>query len=204
MDFSWSPEHEQLRQMVRAFSQQTLVPHIAESEESETFPKELFRVWAKQGLLGVRYPEADGGAGLDKVADCIVREEISRVWQAFASAWSAHTHVALWPIWKAGTLEQKHRYLKPGLNGEVIGAFALSEPDIGSDTRALKTRAERVSGGWKLSGGKLYITNAPFADFLLLAARTRPELVSDSISFATAAPSTSSGNASVTSSHRYA
>ena len=182
MDFAWSAEHQQLRSMVREFCRQTLTPYIAEAEESETFPKELFRTWAKQGLLGVRYPEVDGGAGLDKVADCIVREEISRVWQAFASAWSAHTHVALWPIWKAGTPEQKRRYLKPGLNGELIGAFALSEPDIGSDTRALKTLAESVPGGWKLSGEKLYITNAPFADFLVLAARTRPELVSDSIS----------------------
>jgi alkylation response protein AidB-like acyl-CoA dehydrogenase len=182
MDFQWSPEHVQLRDMVRRFCQQELTPHITESEETESFPKPLFRVWGARGLLGVRYPEADGGAGMDKVADCIVREEISRVWQGFAAAWSAHTHVALWPVWRAGTPEQKRRYLRPGLAGELIGAFALSEPDIGSDTRALKTWAKRVPGGWSLTGAKLYITNAPFADFLVLAARTRAELVSESIS----------------------
>jgi hypothetical protein len=182
MDFQWSPEHVQLREMVRRFCQQELTPYVTEAEETETFPKQLFRVWGAQGLLGVRYPEADGGAGMDKVADCIVREEISRVWQSFAAAWSAHTHVSLWPIWRAGTPEQKRRYLAPGLKGEAIGAFALSEPDIGSDTRALKTWAKRVPGGWSLTGAKLYITNAPFADFLVLAARTRAELASESIS----------------------
>ena len=89
--------------------------------------------------------------------------------------WSAHTHLALWPIWRAGTLDQKARFFKPGLAGEKIGGFGLSEPDGGSDVRGMKTKASKVAGGWRLNGSKLYITNAPMADFLMVAARTKPE-----------------------------
>jgi alkylation response protein AidB-like acyl-CoA dehydrogenase len=182
MDFAFSSEHEQIRETVRRFSESVLAPLVEASEESETFPRQLWRQWAELGLLGVRYPVADGGAGFDKVADCIVREETSRVCQAFAAAWSAHTHVGLWPIWRAGTEEQKERFFRPGLRGERIAGFALSEPDAGSDVRGLKTRADPAPGGWRLNGSKLYITNAPFADLLLLAARTRPGPEPDAIS----------------------
>jgi alkylation response protein AidB-like acyl-CoA dehydrogenase len=174
MDFQFSSEHEQIRHTVRRFSETVLAPLVEQAEESETFPRQVFRQWAELGLLGVRYPVEDGGAGFDKVADCIVREETSRVCQAFAAAWSAHTHVGLWPIWRAGTAEQKERFFRPGLRGERISGLALSEPDAGSDVRGLRTAAARVAGGYRLSGSKLYITNAPFADQLLLAARTRP------------------------------
>ncbi len=174
MDFAFSPEHEQIRETVRRFSATVLAPLVEAAEESETFPRQLWRQWAELGLLGVRYPVADGGAGFDKVADCIVREETSRVCQSFAAAWSAHTHVGLWPIWRVGTPEQKERYFRPGLRGERISGFALSEPDAGSDVRGLQTRADKAPGGYRLHGSKLYITNAPFADQLLLAARTRP------------------------------
>ena len=174
MDFAFSPEHEQIRETVRRFSESVLAPLVEAAEEGETFPRQVWQQWAELGLLGVRYPVADGGAGFDKVADCIVREETSRVCQAFAAAWSAHTHVGLWPIWRAGTDAQKERYFRPGLRGERISGFAVSEPDIGSDVRSLKTRAGKVAGGYRLTGSKLYITNAPFADMLLIAARTRP------------------------------
>lgn len=182
MDFQLSSEHEQLRDTVRRFCRTEIAPLVAEAEETETFPTEIFRKWGDLGMFGVRYPEADGGAGMDKVADCIVREEISAVSQAFATTWSAHSHLALWPIWRAGTREQKERYLKAGLAGRLIGAFALSEPDTGSNIRALATKAEKVPGGYRLRGSKLYISNAPIADFILVAARTRPEMTSDAIS----------------------
>lgn len=182
MDFAFSTQHEMVRETVARFAAEQLAPLVAGAEEQETFPPDLFRRWAELGLLGVRYPEADGGSGFDKISDCIVREETSRVCQAFASSWSAHTHLALWPIWRAGTPEQKARYFVPGLAGEKIGGFGLSEPDGGSDVRALKTRAEKVEGGWRLNGAKLYITNAPIADFLVVAARTKPEPTADAIS----------------------
>jgi len=142
----------------------------------------LFRAWGELGLIGVRYPEADGGSGFDKVSDCIVREEMSRVSQAFASAWSAHSHLAIWPIWRAGTVAQQQRFFAPALAGERVAAFGLSEPDVGSNIRALQTRATKVEGGYRIRGSKLYITNAPIADFITLAARTKPEQHAGAIS----------------------
>ena len=182
MDFRLSAEHEQVRDTVRRFCRTEIAPLVAQAEESETFPVEIFRKWGDLGLIGLRYPERDGGAGMDKIADCLVREELSAVSQAFATSWSAHSHLALWPIWRVGTPEQKDRYLKGGLAGRLIGAFALSEPDNGSNIRALTTKAEKVSGGYRLRGAKLYISNAPIADFLLVAARTDPKLTNEAIS----------------------
>ena len=119
---------------------------------------------------------------MDKLADCIVREELSAVSQSFATSWSAHCHLSLWPVWRVGTDAQKSHYLKAGLSGRLIGAFALSEPDTGSNIRELKTRAVKEQGGYRLRGSKLYISNAPLANFMLVAARTRPELTNDAIS----------------------
>ncbi len=182
LDFSFSAEHESVREMVRRFAQDVMAPLVDQAEENEVFPRELFRQWGELGLLGVRYPEADGGSGMDKIADCVIREEMSVVCQAFASSWSAHTHLGIWPIWKAGTDAQKERFFRPALRGEKISAFGLSEPDGGSNIRALRTRARKVDGGWRIDGSKLYITNAPIADFMLLAARTSPELTPEAIS----------------------
>ena len=182
MDFTFSEEQQELRRTVRKFAESELLPLVRESEEAETFPRHLFRRFGALGLNGVRYPAADGGSGFDKVSDCIVREEMSRICQSFSSSWSAHSHLGIWPIWRAGTDDQKARFFQPALAGERIAGFALSEPDGGSDIRALRTRAEKVPGGWRLNGSKLYITNAPIADFLTLAARTAPELTPAAIS----------------------
>ncbi len=182
LDFTFSPEQEAVRETVRRFCREEIAPLVAEAEENETFPRQLFRQWGEMGLIGARYPVADGGTGMDKVTECIVREELSAVCQAFASSWSAHSHLGIWPIWRAGTASQKERFFKPALAGEKIAAFGLSEPDGGSNVRALKTRAARVDGGWRLDGSKLYITNSPIADFVLVAARTRAELTVDAIS----------------------
>src|SRR5689334_7889916 len=182
MNFEFTPQHEQVRETIARFATEEMAPLVRDAEENEVFPKQLFRKWGELGLLGVRYPEADGGSGFDKISDCIVREEMSRVCQSFSASWSAHTHLALWPIWRAGTPQQKARFFVPGLAGEKVGGFGLSEPDGGSDVRAMRTRAEKVDGGWRLNGSKLYITNAPMADFLMLAARTKPDHTADAIS----------------------
>ncbi|MBI2720157.1 MAG: acyl-CoA dehydrogenase family protein [Rhizobiales bacterium] len=182
MNFEFTAQHEQVRETIARFASEEMAPLVRDAEENEVFPKQLFRKWAELGLLGVRYPEADGGSGFDKISDCIVREEMSRVCQSFSASWSAHTHLALWPIWRAGTPQQKARFFVPGLAGEKVGGFGLSEPDGGSDVRAMRTRAEKVEGGWRLNGSKLYITNAPMADFLMLAARTKPDHTADAIS----------------------
>jgi alkylation response protein AidB-like acyl-CoA dehydrogenase len=182
MDFGFTAAQEQVRETVIRFAAKEIAPRVRDIEESETFPVDLFPKFADVGLLGIRYPVEDGGAGMDKVTDCIVREEMSRVCQSISAAWSAATHISIWPIWRGGTQLQKERWFAPALRGKMIGAFALSEPDGGSDTRALRTKAKQVDGGWVLNGAKLYITNAPFANFLLLAARTKPELTTDAIS----------------------
>jgi len=182
MDFAFSEQHEAVRDTVRRLCQTEHQKLVTAAEESEALPREVFARWGELGLLGVRYPEVDGGSGLDKISDCIVREELSYMSQGFASSWSAHSHLGIWPIWKAGTDEQRQRFFRPALQGCKIAGFALSEPDGGSNIRALRTRAERAAGGWKLRGSKLYITNAPIADFLLVAARTAPELSGEAIS----------------------
>lgn len=182
MDFEFSDEHKQLRNAVRRFCETEMLPLVEAAEETETFPRQLFKRWAEMGLLGIRYPVEDGGSGGDKISDCIVREEMSRVCQAFASAWSAHTHLAVWPIWRTGTPDQKERFLRPALAGAKIAGFAVTEPDGGSDIRALKTRATKAGDGYVINGSKTFITNAPIADFLLLAVRTRPDLAPDAIS----------------------
>jgi alkylation response protein AidB-like acyl-CoA dehydrogenase len=182
MDFAFSAEHEAVRERVRRFCRAEIAPRVAQAEDTETFPVEIFRKWGDAGLFGLRYPKADGGAGMDKLADCIAREELSAVSQAFATGWSAHCHLSLWPIWRIGTPEQKSKYLQPGVAGRSIGAFALSEPDGGSNIRALASTATKVAGGYRLSGSKSFITNAPIANFMLVAARTRPELTPEAIS----------------------
>ena len=182
MDFAFSPEHIQLRDTVRRHAEEEIRPLIEEADDTERFPKQLFRRWGELGLIGARFPEEDGGAGMDKISDCIVREELGRVNQAFCAAYSAHSHLGIWPVWRAGTAGQKDRYLKPALTGEQVSCFGLSEPDGGSNIRAMKTRAEKVDGGYRVNGSKLYITNAPMADFMMLAARTAPELKPSAIS----------------------
>lgn len=182
MDFSFTDDHEQVRDTVRRFAAAEITPIARHHDDTETFPRDMFRKWGDLGLLGVRYPAEDGGTGMDKISDCIVREELSYASQAFASAWSAHTHLGIWPIWKAGTPEQRAAYLPAAFAGEKISAFGLSEPAGGSNIRALKTRAEKIPGGWRISGAKTYITNSPIADFMLLAARTAPELTPAAIS----------------------
>lgn len=182
MDFDFSTEHKQLRDTVRRHAEDDMRPHVSEADDAERFPKELFARWGELGLIGARYPEADGGVGMDKISDCIVREELGRISQAFCAAFSAHSHLGIWPIWRTGTDAQKERFFKPALRGEKVACFGLSEPDGGSNIRAMKTRAEKVEGGYKINGSKLYITNAPMADFMMLAARTAPEIKPSAIS----------------------
>ena len=109
MDFRFTDEQNTLRDTVRRFSEREIAPLARQADDDETFPRAMFKQWGELGLLGVRYPESDGGAGFDKVSDCIVREELSRVSQGFASAWSAHGHLGLWPIWRVGTESQRER-----------------------------------------------------------------------------------------------
>jgi alkylation response protein AidB-like acyl-CoA dehydrogenase len=172
MDPYFKEEHYIFKEQIRRFCETEIAPLVNEAERTQTFPKHLFRRMGELGYLCIRYPEAYGGAGADKVTECILREEISRVCQGIASSLSAHSHLSTFPIYRMGTVAQKENYLIPAIKGEKIGSFALTEPDAGSDTKSIKTAAVRDGDHYILRGSKTFITNSPIADFLLTAAYT--------------------------------
>jgi alkylation response protein AidB-like acyl-CoA dehydrogenase len=165
-------EHHISRGQVRRFCETEIAPLVDEAERTQRFPRSLFPLMGRLGYLCVRYPEEYGGPGVDKITECIQREEMSRVCQGIASSWSAHSHLSTFPIYKGGTPEQKKNYLVPAIRGEKIGAFALTEPDAGSDTKAISSTATRDGDDYVLRGTKTFTTNAPIADFIMTAAYT--------------------------------
>ena len=143
MDFALSPQHAEIQRTVRDFAERRIVPVADELERKGEFPHEIIREAAGLGLLGVPYPEEIGGTGLDSLAYAITVEELSRASGSVGIIVSAHTSLGCNPIWLAGTDAQKERYLRPMASGEVIGAYGLTEPGAGSDSRGTKTRARR-------------------------------------------------------------
>jgi acyl-CoA dehydrogenase len=144
----------------------------------------VFGKLAAQGLLGLKYPEEYGGQGGDYLHEAVLVEELARTGSGGTAAGiGAHTNIATPPIWKFGTDEQKQRYLVPAIRGEKIGALGITEPGAGSDVAALRTRAERVDGGWVVNGEKTYITNGVRADFVVTAVKTTAEGGHHGISF---------------------
>ncbi|HEX6140825.1 MAG TPA: acyl-CoA dehydrogenase [Candidatus Limnocylindria bacterium] len=175
MDFSLSPQHEEIRRTVRDFAEREIRPVADELERRGEFPHEIIRKAAALGLLGVPYPEDVGGTGLDALAYAITIEELARVSGSVAIIVSAHTSLGCNPIFLAGTDEQKDRYLRPMASGEVIGAYGLTEPDAGSDSRGTRTRARRDGDAWVLNGSKRFITNAGVAGTYIVTALTDRE-----------------------------
>ena len=175
MDFALSAQHEEIRRTVRDFAERRIVPVADELERRGEFPMEIIREAAGLGLLGVPYPEEIGGTGLDSLAYAITVEELSRASGSIGIIVSAHTSLGCNPIWLAGTDEQKERYLRPMASGEVIGAYGLTEPGAGSDSRGTRTRAHREGDSWILNGGKRFITNAGVAGTYIVTAVTDRE-----------------------------
>jgi acyl-CoA dehydrogenase len=180
----FTAEHEDFRAVVRRFVETELRPHAPEWEEARWFPDEVFACLAEQGYLGLKFEERYGGQGGGYVADAVFAEELARCGSGgLAAGIGAHCSIALPPVWKFGTEEQKQRYLVPGIRGEKIAALGITEPDAGSDVAGIKTHAQRVDGGWVLNGSKMFITNGVRAHFMVTAARTRPEGGHHGISF---------------------
>jgi acyl-CoA dehydrogenase len=180
----FSEEHEELRRSVRGFIERELAPHAQQWEAEEWFPDDVFPKLARQGLLGLKYPTEYGGQGGDYLHESVLCEELARVGSGGTAAGiGAHTNIATPPIWKFGTDEQKQRYLVPAIAGELIGALGITEPGAGSDVAALKTRAERVDGGFVVNGEKTYITNGVRAHFIVTAVKTSAEGGHHGISF---------------------
>jgi len=180
----FTEEHEEFRAAVRRFVETELRPHAREWEEAHWFPNDVFGRLAELGYLGLKYEERYGGQGGGYVADAVFAEELARCGSGgLAAGIGAHTSIALPPIWKFGTEDQKQRYLVPGIRGEKIGAPGITEPDAGSDVAGLKTRAEAVDGGFVVNGSKMFITNGVRADFVVTAVKTTPDGGHQGLSF---------------------
>jgi acyl-CoA dehydrogenase len=169
------PEHDGLRREVRAFVERELVPHAEEWERAESFPKEVFRRVGELGFFGMKFGPEVGGSGPDYLADAIVTEELARCGSGGVSAClGAHKDLAMLYVGNFGTSDQHDRWLRPALDGSIVGALAVTEPDTGSDVAAIKTSARRDADGWVVNGSKLFITNGAWADFVVVAAKTEP------------------------------
>jgi acyl-CoA dehydrogenase len=180
----FTAEHEALREEIRAFVTAELRPHAADWEEARWFPNDVFALCAERGLLGLKYPREYGGSDRGYLADAVLSEELAHCGSGgLAAGIGAHIGIATPPVWKFGTDEQKESYLAPAIRAEKIAALAITEPDAGSDVAGLKTRAERVDGGWIVRGSKTYITNGVRADFYVTAVKTTQEGGHHGISF---------------------
>ena len=182
MDFALSPQHEEIRRTVREFADRRIAPVADELERKGEFPMEIIREAAALGFLGVPFPEEIGGTGLDSLAYAITVEELSRVSGSVGIIVSAHTSLGCNPVWLAGTDAQKERFLRPMASGEVIGAYGLTEPGAGSDSRGTQTRAHRDGDEWVIDGSKRFITNAGVAGTYIITAVTDREEESGKIS----------------------
>ena len=165
-------EHLQVREMARKFADEVVAPRARDLDEREEFPADTVRQMADLGFLGLPYPEKYGGAGLDTLSYIIAVEEISRACASTGITLAAHVSLGCGPVYAIGTEEQKMKFLVPMAKGEAIGAFGLTEPNAGSDAAGTQTRAEKVTGGWKVSGEKIYITNGTLAKYVTFTART--------------------------------
>lgn len=167
-----SEEHAAVRTLMRTFVNKELAPRVEKIEGSGEIPKDLIKKAADLGLLGIAYPEKYGGGGLGKVGGCILFEELGRVGGSFPIFVGVQTGIGIMPIYLFGTEEQKQKYLVPALKGEKIAAFALTEPEAGSDVAGLKLMAKKKGKKWILNGSKQFITNGNIADFLIVFAQT--------------------------------
>jgi alkylation response protein AidB-like acyl-CoA dehydrogenase len=172
LSYAFTEEQEEIRAMVREFAQGEIVPLIEEAERNEKFPVEIMPKLGELGLLGIVFPEEYGGIGADKITECIFVEEMAKVSAGMTASINAHTDLSAFPIYKFGTDAQKEKYLPKSIAGEIIGAYAITEPDTGSDAAGLATRAEKKNGGYVINGRKNFITNGTICDYCLVAAYT--------------------------------
>ncbi len=172
MDFSFSEEQQMIRDMARKFAEEEVRKHAAERDEKEEFPTEEVKKLAELGFMGMMVPEKYGGAGLDTVSYVLAMEEISRADASVGVIMSVNNSLVTWGINEYGSEEQKEKYLKPLAAGEMLGCFALSEPEAGSDATNQNTVAVRDAEHYILNGTKNWITNGATANVALVIAAT--------------------------------
>jgi alkylation response protein AidB-like acyl-CoA dehydrogenase len=164
VDFSLTDEQQQLQRTVRDFAQSEIAPHVMEWDEAQIFPLDTIRKLGKLGYMGAIFPEKYGGAELGYVEYSIIIEELSRVDGSVGIIVAAHTSLCSNHIYKAGSEEQKQRYLPKLASGEWIGCWSLTEPEAGSDAAGTRTTAARDGDNWVINGAKSFTTNAHYAD----------------------------------------
>jgi alkylation response protein AidB-like acyl-CoA dehydrogenase len=172
VDFDYTPEQIQLRREVREFVAAEIAPHVMEWDENQIFPLEVIKKLGELGYMGAIFPEEYGGAGLGYVEYSIIIEELSRVDGSVGIIVAAHTSLCSNHIYKAGTDEQKQKYLTKLTSGEWIGCWSLTEPEAGSDAAGTRSTAVRDDGCWVLNGSKTFTTNAHYADVCVGMAMT--------------------------------
>ncbi len=181
MDFELPEEHQLAYESAFAFAQDEIRPHNAEIERSDDFPPWIWRRLAEQGYTGIAIPEEYGGSGGDFLMAALVARAISRANGGIGMSYGAHLNLCAHNILRNGTGAQKERYLPKLAEAEMIGALGLTEPNAGSDAMGIQTTARETSGGYLLNGTKVFITNGPIADLLVIYAKTRPDLGSRGI-----------------------
>ena len=171
----FTAEQEEFRRAVARWVDAEVVPVAADLDERAEFPTTLFRRTGELGYFGLRYPETYGGAAADMVTYCLFAEELARGSMSLAAAAAMQSLMGTYFIYKYGSEPLRQRFLVPALRGEIVATFALTEPNAGSDVAGIATRAERRGDCWVLSGTKTWVTNAPVADVLTVAAKTSAE-----------------------------
>jgi isovaleryl-CoA dehydrogenase len=173
-DFDLGETADMLRDTVFSFAQEEIAPRAAEIDKSDQFPMDLWQKFGGLGLLGMTVEEEYGGTGLGYLEHCIAMEEISRASASVGLSYGAHSNLCINQIRKNGSDEQKRRYLPKLMSGEHVGALAMSEPNAGSDVVSMKLKAEKKGDRYVLNGTKMWITNGPDADVLVVYAKTDP------------------------------
>lgn len=175
LDFGLGPEVDALRDMVRGFSTDRVAPLAAEIDKTDEFPRHLWPEMGALGLHGITVDEARGGAGMGYLAHCVAVEEISRASASVGLSYGAHSNLCVNQIERNGNAAQRAKYLPKLISGEHLGALAMSEPGAGSDVVSMKLRAEKRGDHYVLNGTKMWITNAHYAETLIVYAKTDPE-----------------------------
>jgi isovaleryl-CoA dehydrogenase len=173
-NFGLGETAEMIRTTARSFSQDKIAPRAAEIDRTNSFPRDLWPQMGALGLHGITVAEADGGAGLGYLEHCVALEEISRASAAVGLSYGAHSNLCINQLQRNGSLRQRQKYLPKLLSGEHVGALAMSEPDAGSDVVSMKLAAAKKGDRFVLNGTKMWITNGPVAETLIVYAKTDP------------------------------
>lgn len=181
LDFGLDDELNMLRDQVNAFARDEIAPRAAEIDEKNEFPNDLWQKFGDMGLLGITVSEEDGGTGMGYLAHCIALEEISRASASVGLSYGAHSNLCVNQLKINASPEQKAKYLPKLMSGEHVGALAMSEPGAGSDVVSMKLRARKEGDKYILNGNKMWITNGPDADVLVVYAKTDPDAGSKGI-----------------------